>query len=342
MDSKEELHWLEQHRLQTASDDLSGSPGRVRRRAAELARRDQDCLRRLNVRLLVLGSPEYPKLLQQIHDPPPFLYARGRLELLQKPMFAIVGSRKCSGTSRRAAREFAAGMVEAGLAVCSGLALGVDSEAHRGALLAGGETVAVLGTGIDRIYPYRHTDLAGEIVERGLLLSELNPGAAPLPHHFPQRNRLISGLSLGVLIVEAAQRSGSLVTARMAMEQNRDVFALPHSIYDPGGRGCHALIRDGVVLVESPADILAEVDWDLPLAAATAGSLSSAVRPQSAASPAVPDRLAPLLEHVGFEPCSADELAARTGLDVAAVMAALVELEMLGVLENRDGLYRKC
>ena len=340
MDIDEELRWLERHRMQTASDDLLDSPGRARRQAAELARRDQDCLRRLNARLLVPDSPDYPKLLQQIHDPPPYLYARGRLELLQKPMLAIVGSRKCSGAGRRAAREFAAGMVKAGLVVCSGLALGVDSEAHRGALLAGGDTVAVLGTGIDRIYPRRHVDLAQEIVEHGLLLSELNPGAAPLPHHFPQRNRLISGLSLGVLIVEAAQRSGSLVTARMAMEQSRDVFALPHSIYDPGGRGCHALIRDGAALVESPADILSEVDWDLPLAAATADTLSSAATSPDA-SPAVPTRLAPLLDHIGFEPCSADELAARTGRDAAAVMAALVELEMLGVLENRDGLYMR-
>ena len=339
MDNAEELHWLQRHRLQTAPEEIKAHPGNAQRWAAEQARSDQARLRRVDARLLVPDSPDYPELLLEIHDPPPFLYARGRLDLLQKPMLAVVGSRKCSGASRRAAREFAADLVRGGLGVCSGLALGVDGEAHRGALAANGATVAVLGTGIDRIYPRRHVGLGEDIAARGLLLSEFNPGAPPLPQHFPRRNRLISGLSLGALIVEATLRSGSLVTARMALEQNREVFALPHSIYDPGGRGCHALIRDGAVLVESAADILAELDWRLS-SPAPASAPTSAPAPDSA-PPAVPARLAPLLNQLGFEPCPAEELVARCGQDAASVMAALVELELLGVVENRDGLYMR-
>ena len=193
----------------------------------------------------------YPALLKQIADPPPLLFVRGDRDYLAQPQLAIVGSRNPTHTGRALAREFAAHLASFGLTITSGLASGIDGAAHQGAIEAGGTTLAVTGTGLDRVYPARHRDLAHRVAENGALVTEFPPGTAPLAANFPRRNRLISGLSLGTLVVEAALRSGSLITARSALEQGREVFAIPGSIHNPLARGCHALIRDGAKLVES-------------------------------------------------------------------------------------------
>ncbi|MDJ0877572.1 MAG: DNA-processing protein DprA [Halieaceae bacterium] len=284
-------------------------------------------LEQQSARLLVLGQPQYPALLAEIHDPPPLLYAAGRPEALAQVQFAVVGSRRCSAGSARAAGLFAAGLVDAGFSVCSGMALGIDGAAHRGALERDGPTVAVLGTGIDVCYPRRHADLRRAILESGALVSELNPGAPPRRDQFPRRNRLISGLSVGVLVAEANLRSGSLITARLALEQNREVFALPHSIFDPGGRGCHQLLREGACLAETAADVLADTV-----------SLRAAHRELSTLGPA--PATGPLAG-LGFDPVSVDELVAA-GLGAAdEVLVALQQLELDGEIEQQGGLYSR-
>ena len=206
--------------------------------------------------LLVWSDADYPPLLREIADPPLLLYVIGRREALASPQLAIVGSRNPSPMGRENAQAFAKSLAGAGLAITSGLALGVDGAAHRGALAAGGHTIAVTGTGLDRVYPARHRELAHAIAARGALVSEFPLGTSPRPENFPRRNRLISGLSLGTLVVEAALQSGSLITARLAAEQGREVFAIPGSIHAPQARGCHALIRQGAKLVETAQDIV--------------------------------------------------------------------------------------
>jgi len=369
MDSERELHWLVLSRLPGASagvrrklHGISPDPAAILRapeaqwRAAgageELRRarldwqrrgerhpahqhalRDQETLRLAGAEVLPLGADTYPPLLAEIHDPPPLLYIAGRVETLRQAQFAIVGSRRHSGAGRRSAAEFAATLVQAGFSICSGMALGIDAGAHRAALEAGGSTVAVMGTGIDRVYPRQHRELADAIRERGVLMTEFKPGSGPRREHFPQRNRVISGLSVGVLVVEAGLRSGSLITARLALEQNREVFALPHSIYDPGGPGCHALIRQGATLVQGAGDILEQV-----------GALCAAHRElcvAGAPAEALPDGLAAVYGRVGFEPVSLDELVAQGCADVGATLAALVELQLRGLVENRGGLYMR-
>ncbi len=209
--------------------------------------------------LLVWSDPDYPPLLRKIPDPPVMLYVMGDRKLLSRPQLAIVGSRNPTPMGRENARAFAKNLADAGLIITSGMALGIDGAAHRGALEAGGQTIAVAGTGLDRVYPSRHRDLAHDIVRHGALVSEFPLGTPPKPENFPVRNRLISGLSLGTLVVEAALQSGSLITARLATDQGREVFAIPGSIHSPQSRGCHALIRQGVKLVETAQDILEEL-----------------------------------------------------------------------------------
>lgn len=209
--------------------------------------------------LLVWSDPDYPPLLREIPDPPVMLYVMGDRRVLSRPQLAIVGSRNPTPMGRENARAFAKSLAGAGLVITSGMALGIDGAAHRGALEAGGKTIAVAGTGLDRVYPSRHRDLAHDIVRHGALVSEFPLGTPPKPENFPVRNRLISGLSLGTLVVEAALQSGSLITARLATEQGREVFAIPGSIHSPQSRGCHALIRQGVKLVETAQDILEEL-----------------------------------------------------------------------------------
>lgn len=301
--------------------------------AHQQALRDADCLQAEQAQLLILGQPGYPPLLAEIYDPPPLLYISGNPDWLRLPQMAVVGSRRCAASGRRAAFEFAGAMVRASMSVTSGLALGIDAEAHRGALAENGPTIAVMATGIDRRYPRRNISLAAEIRARGLLLTEFAPGSEPRREHFPMRNRVISGLSLGVLVVEAGLRSGSLITARLAMEQNREVFALPHSIFYDGGRGCHQLIRQGAKLVEQPQDIFEEL-----------GALCTAQQEMLSAQPVITGLsgdLARLYAAVGHEPVSVDELVlARVG-EVGTIIAGLVKLQATGLVECNDGLYMR-
>jgi DNA processing protein len=312
--------------------DLVQASQHWRGKYLESARRQQDTLRALEAVLVPLYHPLYPALLAEIPDPPPLLYARGDLGLLQHPWFAVVGSRKASAMGRRAASEFAQVLTEAGLGVCSGMALGIDAAAHSAALDCGGRTCAVVATGLDRCYPRAHRSLCETIAQQGLVLSEYPLGSEPLRERFPQRNRIISGLSLGVLVVEAARRSGSLITARMALEQNREVFALPQSIFHPQGRGCNSLLRQGAQLVESPMEILAEL-----------GPLYAAQRElqQPGQTARLSSQQQKLLDAVGFEPMGVEELAASCNREVPEVIVLLMELQLLGLVSSRDGQYMR-
>ncbi len=296
------------------------------------ALRDIDYMQEAGIKLITWGSGDYSLLLANIFDPPALLYVRGKPETLGTLQLAVIGSRKISSAGRRAARELVAEAVSAGLTITSGMALGIDGEAHQAALLSGGTTVAVLGTGIDIDYPRRHQKLAEEIAEGGALITEFPPGLKPHRGTFPRRNRIISGLSLGVLVVEAGQPSGSLITARLAMEQGREVFAVPGSIYNSGSCGCHSLIRDGAKLVESFADIYEELDGlglvQLQLAGRQASDLPKLGRSKQR-----------LMSLIGFEIVSVDELVIASGLKVPAVLAALTSLEISGRIECCAGGY---
>ena len=297
-------------------------------------------------RLLALGDSSYPQGLLDIDDPPLLLYAIAHpavweqqlLGTVHQACVAVVGSRNPSAQGAANAKQFSQALAAAGLTVVSGLALGVDGAAHEGALAgaAPGQvaTIAVVGTGLDRVYPKEHRALAHRIAERGVLLSEYALGTAPLASNFPQRNRIISGLSRGTLVVEAALQSGSLITARLAAEQGRDVFAIPGSIHATQSRGCHALIKQGAKLVESTQDILEELQWQAPTAA------PPGVPTRSPAAPAAPD--SPLLQALGAEPCSLDALQAHTGLETPALQAELMALELAGqVARLPGGLFQR-
>lgn len=271
--------------------------------------------------LIALGDPLYPAALLEVADPPLLLHAVGRTELLATPSLGIVGSRNPTPQGNENARAFARSLSRAGLTIVSGLALGIDGAAHEGALDGCGSTIAVLGTGIDLVYPKRHLELANRIAREGLLLSECPLGSPPLAQHFPQRNRIIAGLSMGTLVVEAAVQSGSLITARLASEAGREVFAIPGSIHSPQSRGCHALIRQGAKLVESAADVLEEL------------RLPAVVPPPRQLEP----RSEPLLEAMGFDALTLDELAARTGIAPSDLSARLLELELSGDVARLPG-----
>ena len=279
-------------------------------------------------------DPGYPTLLKQIADPPIALFLRGELALLDSPQLAIVGSRNPSGEGRRNAEEFAAYLARCGLTITSGMALGIDGASHRGALKADGKTLAVWGTGLDKVYPPAHRELAEEIAAHGLIVSEYAPGTPPLPHNFPRRNRLISGLAVGTLVVEANQSSGSLITARLASEQGREVFAIPGSIHNPLARGCHRLIREGAKLVESAGDILEELAPLLKLD-------TSAVQPPPAEPHAATESDDPeyrlLLNSLDYAPTSVDALVERTGLTPDVVSSMLLMLELQGQVEAAPG-----
>lgn len=303
--------------------------------AQQKALRDQDHMQKIGASLLALGGSDYPPLLAEISDPPPLLSVRGDPALLSSSQLAIVGSRKTSHVGRQAAAELATALTRSGLTITSGLALGIDGAAHRAALDAPGSTIAVVATGIDQVYPARHGKLAAEICEQGALISEFPLGTSPRREYFPRRNRVISGLSLGVLVIEAALRSGSLITARLALEQNREVFALPHSIFHPGGRGCNELLRQGARLVETADDVLQEL-----------GSLFVAGRILAGDDIAVQPRLAPVLaliyEQLGYEPISAEELLIESGLESATLIAGLADLQLRGLVEQSMGRYMRC
>jgi len=280
--------------------------------------------------IVTLAEETYPRALLEIPDPPALLYAAGRIELLSRAAFAIVGSRNASVQGERNAESFAKALSDAGLCIVSGLALGIDAAAHRGGLAGASSTIAVLGTGIDVVYPRGNAALAAEIASRGLVLSEFAPGTAPAAHNFPRRNRLISGLAQGCLVVEAALASGSLITARSAAEQGREVFAVPGSIHSPLTKGCHALIKSGAKLVESAEDILAELVGFRP------SGLASTV-----AAPIEPP-LTGLLGHMGHDPVDVDALCSRAGLSAEQVSSELLRLELAGrVTSLPGGLYQR-
>lgn len=287
-----------------------------------------------------LGHPAYPAGLLQMEDPPLMLYAMGTfcettatLAALQERSIAIVGSRNPTPQGETNARQFAKALTQAGITVVSGLALGVDGAAHEGALEGAQPqalaTIAVVGTGLDRVYPKKHLDLAHRIAQRGCLLSEYPLGTPALAANFPKRNRLIAGLSRGVLVVEAALQSGSLITARLGAEQGKEVFAIPGSIHSPQSRGCHALLKQGAKLVESAQDVLEEFAW-----------APSAARMPEDAMTQPPDNA--LLAHLGFDPVSLDALIARTGMDVASLQVQLLTLELDGqVARLPGGLFQR-
>ena len=288
--------------------------------------------------LVTPQCPDYPALLGEMEDPPVLLYASGQRQLLQpSAALAIVGSRNASAQGLRNAHGFANALAQSGLCIVSGMALGIDGAAHEGALdlvRAGiSPTIAVVGTGLDRVYPASHHALAKRIAQQGLLLSEFALGTAPERANFPRRNRIIAGLSVGTLVVEASLASGSLITANMAAEMGRDVFAIPGSIHSPHAKGCHALIRQGAKLVESAADVLDELAW--------LGAQSSRT---AAPTPSTPLSMPadPVLAALGFDPQSLDQLLNTTGMSAASLQAQLFELELLGrVARLPGGLFQQ-
>jgi DNA processing protein len=305
------------------------------KRDRELVQPSLDWLSQPNRHLVTLADPLYPTLLAEIHDPPPVLFVHGNPELLSQPQLAIVGSRNPTPSGTNNAREFAACLAGAGLTIISGLAVGIDGAAHQGALERG-TTIAVTGTGLDRVYPARHKDLAHRIVGQGVLVSEFPPGTQPRPENFPRRNRIISGLSVGTLVVEATLRSGSLITARLALEQGREVFAIPGSIHNPQAKGAHRLIREGAKLVESAQDIVDELGTLLGSLDLTAVKPSMGIAQTTASLD--PD-YEKLLEAMGFDPISVDELITRTGLTAESVSSMLLLLELDGHVSSALGGY---
>jgi DNA processing protein len=287
--------------------------------------------------VIALGDPRFPQALLTTADPPLLLYAVGRPEHLNRPAVAVVGSRNPTPQGAANARTFAEALSRAGLTVVSGMALGIDAAAHEGALQGSAGTVAVVGTGLDRVYPKQHRDLAHRIAAHGVLVSEFPLGTPALPPHFPQRNRIIAGLGLGTLVVEAVLQSGSLITARQAVECGRDVFAVPGSIHSPLTRGCHALIKQGAKLVESTDDILAELRIVPRVAAGPAPDAGAAPPDTEAPDGEPPGGEDPVLEALGYDPMSLDALQARTGWPTAQLSAHLLSLELEGRVGRLPG-----
>lgn len=277
--------------------------------------------------ILLIEDPRYPERLKQIADPPPILFVEGRIDALSDPQTAIVGSRNPSPGGRRMGATLAADLARAGVIVTSGLALGIDGEAHKGALSAGGLTVAVAASGPDLVYPARHKALALEIREHGALISEFPVGTQPLPEHFPRRNRLISGLSLGVVVVEAALKSGSLITARMALEQGRELFAVPGAVSNPLAAGCHRLIREGAKLVECAEHVLEDL---APILGAFLTETPRGDQPAIELDAAV----LRLLVAIGYDASTIDEVILRSGLSAEQASAQMLQLELDGLVER--------
>lgn len=325
-----------------------------------LIKRDLDWAEKPGNDLLLIDDHDYPPLLKHIDSPPPVLYIKGDKALLSEPQLAIVGSRSPSIDGKENAYRFAKSIVNVGLAVTSGMALGVDGAAHKGAIDGHGHTVAVVGTGADVIYPARHRALSAEILERGVIVSELPLGTQPHPSNFPRRNRIISALSLGVLVVEASPKSGSLITAHCALDQGREVYAIPGSIHNPMARGCHQLLRQGAKLVESAEDIFEELSSLL--------AFHQLIRNESAKEPISDGQLAPvtadlfeleqddvaddsqmdltepeklLLSFMGFDVVSVDLAVERSELSVEDVSILLMSLELKGLLRSVPGGFQK-
>lgn len=306
-----------------------------------------------NQRLLTVFDAEYPFLLSQIYTAPPVLFVRGSVSSLSLPQIAIVGSRDFSAYGEYWANYFTEQLVKHNLAVTSGLAIGIDGFCHRQALATQGVTIAVLGSGLDHVYPARHKKLAEQIVEGGgALVSEFFPEQPPFAEHFPRRNRIISGLSLGTLVVEATLNSGSLITARYALEQGREVFALPNAVQNPYAQGCHKLIKEGAILTETIDDILQAIQYQLPsqpLQPMRFETQQAVEKPQIFANPNrasiaknLPEMTAcqrQILSHITFDPISIDELEKATLLGVDTLLVELLSLELLGVIKQVSGGY---
>lgn len=336
-------------RFGTAEAALKALPRLARRggRLADLrvcppaeAEREMEAVARAGARLLCLPDPEYPPALRAVDAPPPVICVRGDTEILARQAIAIVGARNASANGRRFARDMARALGAHGFTIVSGLARGIDAAAHEGALDTG--TVAVLAGGIDHVYPTENEALFARIAEVGCLLSEMPEGFVPQARHFPRRNRLVSGLSLGVLVVEAAQRSGSLITARCALEQGREVFAVPGSPLDPRARGSNGLIRQGALLVEEPSDILDALASALqrPLAeraAAAPDLFEPAGLPDMETVSGNEDARAALFELLGPAPVAQDELVRLSGLPAATVAALMLEWELAGLVNRQPG-----
>jgi len=273
--------------------------------------------------ILTLADAAYPHALLEIADPPSVLYVRGNAALLQQRGLAMVGSRNATPQGVQTAESFAKALAGKGLSIISGLALGIDAAAHRGALAAGGDTIAVIGTGTDRLYPARNKELAMAIADHGAIVSEFPLGTPAIASNFPRRNRIISGLSCGVLVVEAAPESGSLITARLAGEQGREVFAIPGSIHSPVARGCHKLIKQGAKLVETAMDVLEE--------------LGNIAEPAALTLPAAAPEENALLAALGHDPCSLDDLVERSRLSIEHLLTELLTLELAGLVATLPG-----
>jgi DNA processing protein len=294
--------------------------------------------------LVTVDDPLYPPLLKRIPDAPPALFVAGDAETMVAPQIAIVGSRNATQGGLDHARSFAATLARSGFVITSGLAAGVDGRAHEGCLDAGGRTVAVAGTGLDQVYPARHRELARRISGSGALISQFPPGVGPLPGNFPARNRIISGMSLGVLVVEAGLKSGSLITARLASEQGREVFAIPGSVHNPLSRGCHRLIREGARLVETADEVVEDLE---PLARELAGEIEQLLEPapasggleESSRSPHIShdSEYSRLLDAIGFDPTPVDAIIERSQLTPAAVSSMLLMLELDGKVSAHAG-----
>jgi DNA processing protein len=310
----------------------------LRRPSAEDLAGDEAWLAGAGRTLVCWGSADYPPLLASIPDAPLVLFVEGDAAALSLPQLAMVGSRNPTQLGRETATQFARHLAGAGLAITSGLALGIDAASHRGALEGGGATVAVLGSGLDAIYPRANAALAREVAARGALVSDLPPGTPPLKQHFPRRNRIISGLSVGTLVVEAALHSGSLITARLAAEQGREVFAIPGSIHNPMSRGCHRLIRQGAKLVETAEDVFAELG--ALLGGLRAGAAAEATEAQEVFGPTLDKDYEILLDALGFAPAGIDTLVTRTGFAADEVASMLLILELDGrVAQQSGGLF---
>ncbi len=304
--------------------EASGGPSDAARTALDLADAKLAAAARSRIEPIPWYDDRYPALLDCIPDPPPVLWIRGDPAVLSRPIVAVVGSRAASEYARQVGERLGAELAARGVVVASGLARGVDSAAHRGCLAAGGDTVAILGCGVDRIYPAEHDALAVSIEKHGALGSELGAGAAPLPEHFPLRNRIISGISLAVVVVEASEQSGSLITARCALEQGRDVMAVPGSVLSGRNRGSHGLLKDGAKVIESADDILQELGWVSP---------QKDKRPGPGAGDGDPllSRMAP------GEPYRLDELMSITGIEGPKLLPRLMELELQGRITAGPG-----
>ncbi len=281
--------------------------------------------------LICFDDESYPSLLKQIVDYPPLLYCSGNIDLLEHPQVAIVGSRNCTPGGAKTAMEFAAFLAESGLTITSGMATGIDTQAHKGALSRGGNTIAVTGTGLDRIYPSGNRQLAYDIHEQGLLVTEFPLGTGPRSENFPRRNRIISGLCVATLVVEATIRSGSLITAHQALEQGREVFAIPGSIHNPQARGCHQLIREGARLVNQASEIIDELGSLLGFIAERQQQTNNNVD-----SPLDPE-IINLLDIIGYDPISPDTLVERSGLTIDKLSSMLLLLELNNRIQSASG-----